>query len=73
MLTARVEEGVKDGTFKANHIPVRLKVLLIVGSALFDDDKHTAAETEVFIDLIEKLLGAEEGTMEFIKSLIKDR
>ncbi len=72
MLCGIVEDGVKEGVFRCNHIPVRVKILLIVGSALFDDNKHSQAEIEVFLDLTEKLLGAEKHAMSFVTALIND-
>ena len=70
MLGSIVEDGVNDGVFSCRLISVRVKVLLIVASALFDDNNQTPEEIEVFIDLTEKILGAEKGTMDFMKTLI---
>ena len=71
MLCGIVEDGIKDGVFRCDNIPVRVKILLIVSSALFDDNVCTADEINVFIDLTENLLGAEKGTMDFIRALIQ--
>lgn len=71
LLCGIVEDGIKDGIFCCDHIPVRVKILLLISSTLFDDSKHTMEELTVFIDLTEKILGAEKGTMDFIKALIQ--
>ena len=37
---------------------------------MFDDYEFTGKDVEVFIDMIEKMLGAKPGTMDFIRGLI---
>ncbi len=71
MLCSIVEDGINNGVFCCDNIPVRVKILLIVSSALFDENNHTAGDISVFIDLAEKLLGAQKGTMDFISALIQ--
>ena len=46
-------------------------MLLIVSSELFDEGRYTDRDIAVFIDMAEKLLGAEAGTMSFIQKLIR--
>ena len=70
LLSEVVEEGIAQGIYACNHIPERVRMLLIISSNTFDDGHFTARDIEVFIDMAEKLLGAEPGTMEFIKGLI---
>ena len=41
-----------------------------MSNELFDSDKFNINDVEVFIDTAEKMLGAKEGTLEFIKMLI---
>ncbi len=71
VLCGIVEDGINDGIFSCDNIPARVKILLIVSSALFDESGHTADDIIVFIELAEKLLGAEKGTMDFIRALIQ--
>ena len=71
LLSEVVEAGVKDGTFSCDNIPERVRIILIVSSHLFDDqNSYSAKDISVFIDMIEKLLGAKSGTMDFVKKLI---
>ena len=71
LLTEAVEDGVKNGIFCCDDIPERVKMLLIVSSELFDEGRYTDRDIAVFIDMAEKLLGAEAGTMSFIQKLIR--
>lgn len=70
LLEQIVNEGIQSNIFKCNHINERLRMLLIMSNELFDSDKFNINEVEVFIDTAEKILGAKEGTLEFIKMLI---
>ena len=45
--------------------------LLVISSETFDEGRFTENDLTVFIDMTEKLLGAEPGTMDFIRSLIR--
>ncbi|MBR4224280.1 MAG: TetR/AcrR family transcriptional regulator [Oscillospiraceae bacterium] len=71
LLCGLIEEGITSGIFNCNNIPVRVKILLMLSSTLFDDAGQTEEEVTVFIDIAEKILGAEKGTMGFIKALIQ--
>ena len=64
------EDGIRDGIFSCDHIPERMKILLYIGSALFDEGKYTENEAVVFVDLAEKVLGAAKGSLGFIRELI---
>ena len=66
-------EGIEKNIFKCNHIKERLKMLLIMSNELFDNNNFNLNNIEVFIDTAEKMLGAKEGTLEFIKMLIGGR
>ena len=46
-------------------------MLLVISSETFDEGHFSERETAVFIDMTEKLLGAEPGTMGFIRELIR--
>ena len=70
IVTEVAEEGIRDGIFNCDNVPERVRIILIVSNTLFDDYSFTERDVIVFIDLIEKLLGAEPGTMSFIKELI---
>lgn len=70
ILTKVAEQGIKDGILKCDNVYERVRMLLIVSNTLFDDYKVTERDVDVFIDMIEKLLGAKPGTMDMIKQLI---
>ena len=70
ILSEVIEEGVEEGIFKCNNIPERVKMLLIISDSTFNEDKFSEKDISVFIDMTEKLLGAETGTMSFIYDLI---
>lgn len=70
LLEQIVNEGIQSNIFNCSHIKERLKMLLIMSNELFDSDTFDIKEVEVFIDTAEKMLGAKEGTLDFIKMLI---
>ena len=70
LLEQVVNEGIESKIFNCNHIKERLRMLLIISNELFDSNKFDLNEVEVFIDTAEKMLGAKEGTLSFIKMLI---
>ena len=70
LLSRVVEEGISEGIFDCDNIFERVRMILIVSNTLFDDYSFTGNDVEVFIDLIEKMLGAPSGTMDFVKQLI---
>ena len=71
LLSKAVEEGVRDGLFACDHIPERVRMLLLLSCDLFDEGQYTMADVDVFIDMMEKLLGAAPGTMGFVRQLIR--
>ena len=71
LLSKVVEQGISDGTFSCSNIPQRGRMLLVLSSDLFDEGRYTEEDIIVFIDAIEKLLGAKPGTMEFVRDLIQ--
>lgn len=71
LLSGVVEEGIAQGVFSCDCIPERVRMLLVISSATFDEGRFTARDVTVFIDMTEKLLGAEPGTMGFIRDLIR--
>lgn len=70
ILSRIVEEGIEEGIFQCDHIPSRVKMLLILSNKVFDDSSFDPEDLEVFIDLAEKNLGAKKGTMDFLRTFI---
>ena len=65
-----VKQGIEEGIFSCDNVHERVRMILIVSNSLFDDYEVTEKDVNVFIDLIEKLLGAKPGTMAFVEQLI---
>ena len=70
LLSEVIKEGVNEGIFKCDNIPERVKMLLIISDSTFNEGTFSERDISVFIDMTEKLLGAENGTMSFIYNLI---
>ncbi|MBR4447630.1 TetR/AcrR family transcriptional regulator [Methanobrevibacter sp.] len=70
LLSEVIEEGVEEGIFECENIPERVKMLLIISDGTFNEGTFSEKDISVFIDMTEKLLGAENGTMSFIYDLI---
>ncbi len=70
LLSEVVWEGNRAGVFECEQIEERVKMILIICSRLFDEDDFTENEVTAFIDVTEKILGAQPGTMSFVKELI---
>ena len=73
ILTKVAEQGIEEGVLSCDNVYERMRMLLIVSNSLFDDYKVTERDVDVFIDMIEKLLGAKPGTMDIIKQLINGK
>ena len=72
ILSRAAGEGVEKGMFVCDHIPERVREIMILSSDLFDGyNSFSPAVIDVFIDTVEKILGAEPGTMGFIRALIR--
>ena len=71
LLAEVVEEGIAEGVFSCDCIPERVRMLLVISSDTFDEGRFTAQDVTVFIDMTEKLLGTQPGTMAFIRDLIR--
>mgnify|MGYP002627239887 CR=1 FL=1 len=65
-----VKEGVSQGIFDCTNIEERVKMILFLCQRIFDSGSFNERDIEVFIDMVEKTLGAQTGTMGFIKELI---
>lgn len=70
ILSEVIKEGVNEGIFECDNIPERVKMLLILSDGTFNEGAFSEQDISVFIDMTEKLLGAEKGTMGFIYDLI---
>jgi AcrR family transcriptional regulator len=70
LLSEVIKEGVNEGIFKCDNIPELVKMLLIISDGTFNEGTFTERDISVFIDMTEKLLGAENQTMNFIYNLI---
>lgn len=65
-----VLEGIDKEVFNCTNIEERIKLSLKMSNDTFDDNNFTNKDVEVYIDMVEKLLGANPGTMSFISTLI---
>ena len=70
LLSEVIKEGVNEGIFECDNIPERVKMLLIISDGTFNEGAFSEQDISVFIDMTEKLLDAEKGTMSFIYDLI---
>ena len=71
LLSEAVEQGIAQGIFSCDCIPERVRMLMTVSSDTFDEGRFSQRDVAVFIDMTEKLLGAQPGTMGFIRELIR--
>lgn len=71
LLTEVVKEGISQGIFSCTNIEERVGMILYMVQRIFNSGSFTERDIEVFVDMAEKTLGAEEGTMGFIRGLIK--
>ena len=70
LLKKIVTEGNKKAIFHCNHVEERIKMILILSDKLFKDKNYTVKDVEVFIDIVEKTLGAKKGIMNFAKDIM---
>ena len=71
LLAKVVEEGIEQGIFSCENIEERVKMILILSQHLFDEGDYSAGDVEVFIEMVEKSLGASEGSLGFVRNLIQ--
>ncbi len=65
-------QGVSEGLFECDDIPERVRQIVILSTALFDDsDSYTEADIRVFIDTVERIMYAQPGSMNFISQLLE--
>ena len=70
LLTQVVSEGMAQGIFACDYIEERVRMIMILSEHLFDNNNFTTGDIEVFIDMVEKSLGAKPGTLGYIRELI---
>ena len=70
LLSEVIGDGVNEGIFECEKIPERVKMLLIISDSTFNEGSFSEKDISVFIDMTEKLLGAENGSMSFIYDMI---
>lgn len=70
ILSEVVSEGIAQGILVCGNIRERVRLLLVMSSEVFDSGKFTSADIDVFIDTVEKMLGAKKNTFGFIRQLI---
>lgn len=72
ILSEIVKEAKKEGIFNCDdNIEERVRMTLILSNEMFDHGKVDEKDILVFIDTLEKIYGAESGTLSFITKLIK--
>lgn len=70
ILSDIVREGIAQGIFACTNIEERVKMLLIMSQNMFDYGAYSNKDIEVYVDMLEKSLGAKEGTMSFISEFL---
>ncbi|MDE5992711.1 MAG: TetR/AcrR family transcriptional regulator [Oscillospiraceae bacterium] len=71
ILSEVVAEGIAQGILDCDNINERVRIILIISSDMFNHTSFTSADIDVFIDTVEKILGAEKDTFGFIRQLIQ--
>lgn len=71
ILSEVVAEGIAQGILDCDNISERVRMILIISSDMFNHAGFTSADIDVFIDTVEKILGAEKDTFGFIRQIIK--
>ena len=70
ILSDIVREGIAQGIFACTNVEERVKMLLIMSQNMFDYGAYSNKDIEVYVDMLEKSLGAKEGTMSFISGFL---
>lgn len=65
-----VKEGVKSKLFTSGNIIERTRFIVAISNEFFDNSNFSEKYAAVYIDTIEKILGAKPGSMKFIKKLL---
>lgn len=73
ILSEIVSEAKEEGLFTCDdNIEERVRMTLILSNEMFDHNEINEAKVSVFIDTLEKIYGAKNGSLLFIKKLIKE-
>ena len=70
ILSDIVREGIAQGIFACTNVEERVKMLLIMSQNMFDYGAYSNKDIEAYVDMLEKSLGAKEGTMSFISEFL---
>ena len=70
ILSDIVREGIAQGIFACTNVEERVKMLLIMSQNMFDYGAYSNKDIEVYVDMLEKSLGAKEETMSFISEFL---
>lgn len=70
ILSDIVREGIAQGIFVCTNVEERVKMLLIMSQNMFDYGAYSNKDIEVYVDMLEKSLGAKEGTMSLISEFL---
>ena len=70
ILSDIVREGIAQGIFACTNVEERVKMLLIMSQNMFDYGAYSNKDIEVYVNMLEKSLGAKEGTMSFISEFL---
>ena len=70
ILAEIVKEGIAQGVFACTLIEERVKMLLVTSQHMFDYGDFGEKDVAVYIDMLEKSLGAKPGTMHFISKVL---
>ena len=70
ILSDIVREGIAQGIFVCTNVEERVRMLLIMSQNMFDYGAYSNKDIEVYVDMLEKSLGAKEGTMSFISEFL---
>lgn len=72
ILSVIVREAKEQGVFHCDdHIEERVRMTLLLSNEMFDHSPVNESDIFVFIDTLEKIYGAKEGSLLFIAQLIK--
>lgn len=71
ILSEVVAEGIAQGILDCDNINERVRMILIISSDMFNHASFTSADIDVFIDTVEKILGAKKDTFGFVRQLIQ--
>ena len=71
ILAKVAKQAVDEGIAACDDLEERVKMILILSSALFDDNMGGQPNIDVFVDVIERILYAKSGTFGFIRMLVE--